>query len=275
MHNATKEHAMSKTQSQTSTAEEEVPNDMSRSEIYEMFVPGSILETPQKNFVFPDNVDDGKTYGIDISHHQGDIDWSKVKSAGANFCYAKATEGKTHKDSRFLVNHEGARQAGLLVGAYHFLSHGTAPADQAENFLSVYMPVRGDADLPPVLDLEWDPKPGTNQDRWIGQSPKQIVDKCVEWLTIVESKLGSKPLIYTNKNWWDTRLGNEGQRLAPYKIWMSRYGAFNLPAPPMPDGLTWAMWQFTEHGRIPGTKKNVDVNFVAPDFGLGGDAVAT
>lgn len=267
---------MTETESQTPHAEEELPNGLSRSQLYDLFVPGANLEAPQKYFVFPDDVDDDKTYGVDVSHHQGNIDWAQVKPAGAKFCYAKATEGRTHTDPRFVVNHKGARNAGLVVGAYHFLSHGTAPADQADNFASVYEPVRdAAADLPPVLDLEWDPKPGTSHDRWTGQSPKQIVDKCIEWLKIARQKFGKEPLIYTNKHWWEKMLGDEGKRLASYRIWMARYSKFDFPEPPMPDGLKWAIWQFTEHGRIPGTSGNIDVNFVAPDFELGDKTVTT
>ena len=250
---------------------DEEPHGMSRSQLYEVFVlgisPGDpALEAAKKYFQFPDDIDDQKIYGIDVSHHKGAIDWHKVKKAGAQFSYAKATEGRTYVDSRFVANHQGARAAGLPVGAYHFLSHGTLPKDQAANFISNYKPVRMSDDLPPVLDLEWDKRPGTNYDRWNGQSSKQIVEKCLTWLDIVEREFGVQPLIYTNKNWWENMLGDEGRRLASYKIWMSRYGKFNLPAPPMPDGLSWAIWQFTEHGRIPGIDGRVDANFLAPNF---------
>ena len=254
-----------------SSGDDNAPHGMSRAQLYEIFVLGQgasdhSIEAPQKYFDFEKDADDGKTYGIDVSHHKGNIDWARVKDAGAEFSYAKATEGKTFTDPRFVANHRGARNVGLPVGAYHFMSHGTEPADQAANFIGVYKPERQTDDMPPVLDLEWDKKPGTNYDRWTGQTPQRIVDKCIAWLNIVEADFGVKPLIYTNKYWWEKMLGDEGKRLASYKIWMSRYGKFDLPAPPMPEGLKWAIWQFTEHGRIAGIDGRVDVDFLAPDF---------
>lgn len=249
---------------------DEEPHGLSRTEIYYKFVSEErpSIEAPQKFFEFPDDANDGKTYGIDVSHHKGTINWKKVTLAGTQFSYAKATEGRTYQDNRFEENHKGARAEDLPVGAYHFLSHGTLPKDQANNFINTYKPFYKTNDLPPVLDLEWDYKPGTNHDRWEGQSGELIVNKCLEWLAIIEEEFSKSPLIYTNKNWWETRLGNEGTRLSNYKIWMSRYGKFNQPSPPMPSGLKWAIWQFTEHGKIPGVTGHVDVNFTAPDFDI-------
>jgi lysozyme len=243
-------------------------HDLSRSQLYELFVPADdpSAEAPTLYFKFPDHANDGKTYGIDVSHHQGKIDWQSVKNAGPQFSYAKATQGKTLVDSRFDENIKGARNVGLRVGAYHFLSHGTTPKDQAANFINTYGPKREKNDLPPVLDLEWDIAPGGKQDRWAAQSPSKIVDKCVEWLKIVEDEFGVAPLIYTNKSWWEGRLGNEGKRLKGYGIWMSRYGRWDQPGPPMPDELSWALWQFTDKGTVSGVSGRVDVNFIASDF---------
>ena len=55
--------------------------------------------------------------GIDVSHHQGNINWSKVPSA---FAYLKATEGEQFVDHAFKTNWKGAQSKGILVGAYHF-----------------------------------------------------------------------------------------------------------------------------------------------------------
>lgn len=80
----------------------------------------------------------GNAQGIDVSHYQGDIDWKKVAGSGITFAFVKATEGETYKDPTFMRNAEGAADAGLLAGAYHFLKATSAAAArrEAQFFLS-------------------------------------------------------------------------------------------------------------------------------------------
>src|SRR5687768_1484289 len=62
--------------------------------------------------------------GIDVSHHQGAVDWKKVEAAGIDFAYIKATEGRDHRDPRFDANWRAAEGA-LARGAYHFFTFCT------------------------------------------------------------------------------------------------------------------------------------------------------
>jgi len=91
--------------------------------------------------------------GVDVSHHQGRIDWARVRRAGADFAYIKATEGGDHRDSHFAANWRGARAAGLRTGAYHFFTLCRPGAEQAANFTAT-VPAAPDA-LPPVIDVEF------------------------------------------------------------------------------------------------------------------------
>src|ERR687883_942901 len=59
--------------------------------------------------------------GIDVSRHQGRIDWASVSAAGTQFAFIKATEGGDHMDERFLENWQGAKAAGIPRAAYHFM----------------------------------------------------------------------------------------------------------------------------------------------------------
>ena len=72
--------------------------------------------------------------GIDVSHHQGDIDWHIVKAAGVDFAFIKASEGGDYRDREFARNWEEAGRAGIARGAYHFFTFCTAGLDQAHNF---------------------------------------------------------------------------------------------------------------------------------------------
>ena len=84
-------------------------------------------------------------YGVDVSHHQGSIDWNRVASAGMSFAYIKATEGGDLLDPAFARNWSGAEEAGLDRGAYHFFTLCSPAEDQAANFLRSVPP------QPPML----------------------------------------------------------------------------------------------------------------------------
>ncbi|HEX2267270.1 MAG TPA: GH25 family lysozyme [Actinomycetota bacterium] len=94
----------------------------------------------------------GERYGIDVSHHQGTIDWRRVAADNISFAYIKASEGTDHRDRRFDVNWSRAGEAGIERGAYHFFTLCSPGDGQARNFLDA-LPPDGDA-LPPAVDLE-------------------------------------------------------------------------------------------------------------------------
>ena len=95
----------------------------------------------------------GESYGVDVSNHQGEIDWTAVAGDDIEFAYIKATEGGDSVDPWFERNWEGARSAGLDVGAYHYFTLCRSRSEQAENFLAT-LPVH-EADFPAALDLEF------------------------------------------------------------------------------------------------------------------------
>ena len=90
--------------------------------------------------------------GIDVSSYQGDIDWPTIAKQGVDFAYVKATEGSSFTDERFEANLRGAREAGLLVGAYHFFSFESRGRSQAEHIVAT-VPADGDL-LPVAIDVE-------------------------------------------------------------------------------------------------------------------------
>lgn len=96
-------------------------------------------------------------YGIDLSHHQGNIDWSAVSRLKEGeyplgFVFIKATEGGNHKDDKYNHNIEEARSQGFVCGSYHYYNPGTSPSRQAEFFIKNVTVQKGD--LPPVVDVE-------------------------------------------------------------------------------------------------------------------------
>ncbi|MBL8582261.1 MAG: glycosyl hydrolase, partial [Rhizobiaceae bacterium] len=92
-------------------------------------------------------------HGVDVSRWQGEIDWVKLRSQGANFAYIKATDGGDHLDPMFRKNWRAAHAAGLKRGAYHFFYWCRSGSEQADWFIR-NVP-RETGALPPVIDVEW------------------------------------------------------------------------------------------------------------------------
>src|SRR5262245_49797633 len=90
------------------------------------------------------------TRGVDVSHYDGTIDWAKVKAAGIDFAFMKATENLNFVDPTFATNWTNAGTAGVIRGAYHFFRASVDGAKQAEFFVQTTgLPEPGD--LPPVI----------------------------------------------------------------------------------------------------------------------------
>ena len=188
-------------------------------------------------------------HGIDISRWQGEIDWASVKAAGTRFVYMKATEGGDHVDPAFQRNWEGARRAGIPRGAYHFV-YWCRPAHEQAVWFKQQIPNDPDA-LPPVLDVEWNGHSRTCPQKI---APDLAREKIQLMLNELELLTGKKPVIYTDITFHREVL--EGQ-FNSYPYWIRSTAA--LPEVRY-NNRTWAFWQFTTTGRVPGIKGDVDRN---------------
>ncbi len=97
--------------------------------------------------------------GMDVSSHQGVVDWTKAAASGAKFAYVKASEGTAYRNPYFQAQYSGAASAGMLHGAYHFaLPNASSGAAQANYFLQSGAAWTPDGKtLPALLDLEYSP----------------------------------------------------------------------------------------------------------------------
>ena len=247
----------------------------------------------QQKFRFPEDVRPTSLFGIDVSDHQGEIDWSKVSDQSVMFAYVKATQGSSHLDEQFASHWDALKQQGnIFRGAYHFMSAVADPAEQARNFLEM----TGDAepsDLPPCLDLEWDYQTkngsrvrnddGSPIDRWASLSSNEIVRRALIWLKTVEAATGKRPIIYTSSQWWKKRI-KDGKDLAGYRLWIADYSDESLRAetPWVPEGFDWVFWQITDRGVLStgGVDGRVDANYYRgtlaefiKEFGMGDGGV--
>jgi len=189
-----------------------------------------------------------EVHGIDISHHQGVIDFEKMRSQGlidgcpVRFIMMKATEGTDRVDKRFSYNFRQAHEYGFTRGVYHFYSVHSSAKAQANFFLRNVKLQRGD--LPPVLDVEHKPD---------DQSVDLFQASVLQWLHIVEHHFGVKPIIYTYYKFKLSYLSDPVFDDYPY--WIAHYTQDSLAY----QG-PWKFWQYTDKGQLPGIKGSVDFN---------------
>lgn len=187
-------------------------------------------------------------HGIDVSHHQGTIDWGKLKANALldgtplRFVFIKATEGASRVDPKFEENFARAYEYGLVRGVYHFWSNKSTARAQAYHFLEQVHLLEDD--LPPVLDIEHVPK---------DVNIKDFQTDVLTWLHIVEDKYHVKPIIYTYYKFREKYLN--APVFDDYPYWIAHYYVDKMEYKG-----DWRFWQHTDAGRLPGIRTNVDLN---------------
>lgn len=191
-------------------------------------------------------------HGIDVSAYQGEINWEavkamKVKTDSISFVFIKATEGLRYFDKYFQQNWQGTKKVGLLRGAYHYFQPHKSGEEQAKYFIQhVYIEA---GDLPPVLDIEE-----------VRETPLPTLRKELKiFLKILEEQYGVKPIIYTNKNFYEAHLGKE---FNAYPLWVAQYKNLKTPQIKRKD---WHFWQHSCEGTVNGINVPVDLNVFESD----------
>ena len=177
--------------------------------------------------------------GVDVSAHQGRIDWDALARADVRFAYIKATEGGTFVDSRFAANWRDAARAGIRRGAYHRFTLCRSAAAQAANFIRT-VPRAGDA-LPPAVDVE------NFQDCASQTAVAQIED----FLNTIEAHYGARPILYVTQQFHDAHDGDFSQE----RFWIR-----SLYQPPAFRRGDWVIWQHHNHAQRPGIDAPVDLD---------------
>jgi lysozyme len=193
--------------------------------------------------------------GIDVSYHQGAIDWQQVAASGQRFAFVRATAGTLTADTAYWTNLAGARVAGLPVGSYHYANPDTALNDasnEASWFLRNASVASGD--LLPVLDLEV-----SN-----GLDPASLTAWAQTWLAQVSATTGVRPIIYTNPHFWSTSMADTDwfARNGYPVLWIAHWTTATAPTVPAGGwgGSGWAFWQHSSAGTVPGIGGPVDLD---------------
>lgn len=178
--------------------------------------------------------------GIDISAHNGDIDFSKAAIDGAEFVWMKASEGVTFRDRRFAVNHAKAGIAGLKRGAYHFFRFDKDGVEQAINLLEAVG--ERTLEMGVAIDVETSGNPGGIEDDII----KDRITSMVEYLNL----RGLAPTLYCNRNDYYRFLSDS---FPVNSLWICSFSEDPIAAP-------WTFWQYNHKGAVDGLKGKVDLN---------------
>lgn len=181
-------------------------------------------------------------FGIDVSHYQGEIDWSAVKNSPLSIHYVmiRATMGHNGTDSQYHKNWTEAKKHGYVVGAYHYYRPNEHSAHQFRQYVSR---VKLDAgDMAPILDIERMGKFGA----------KNLRKGVLNWLRLAEQEYGKKPIIYTNRHFYNEVLKGH---VKGYPLWIADYnGKHQLHS------IDWSFHQFTDKFKVKGIRSKVDAN---------------
>ena len=187
--------------------------------------------------------------GIDVSHHQGKIDWEKAAADGLGFAIIRAGFGRcaSQQDTRFADNMAGAKAAGLPLGVYWY-SYAVSAAEaeqEAEACLTVMAPCRDSITLPVFFDQEYEPG-------ILALDSRKRTNICLTFLEKIQAA-GYRAGLYCSLDWWQNRL--ESGRLKEYPLWIAQYAkTCSCKA----DNLI--LWQYSSTGSVSGIAAKVDLD---------------
>jgi lysozyme len=190
-------------------------------------------------------------HGIDVSKYQDIIAWEEVKAMKVNdiqigFAFIKATEGIDNTDPQFRRNWKKAKSNNIVRGAYHFFIGSKDGKMQAESFIKRVDLETGD--LPPVLDVE----------QRNGVSSEQLRKEVKKWLATAENYYHTRPIIYTNVDFYKNYLGDEFDN---YPLWVAHYYEQQQPR----IQRDWIFWQHNDQGNVNGITSKVDFSVFCGD----------
>nr|WP_285553525.1 lysozyme [Streptomyces hygroscopicus] len=189
--------------------------------------------------------------GHDVSSHQKSVDWPTAQAGGARFVYVKASESTSYRNPYFHQQYDGARDAGLIRGAYHFaLPDESSGAQQARYFVAHGGDWRADGwTLPPALDIEYNPYSAKH--KCYGLSKKRMTDWIWSFSDEMLRETGRRPVIYTTAQWWRLCTGDSHAFASRHPLWVARHGTSGPGT--LPGGWQyWTFWQYATSGRLPG-----------------------
>ena len=197
----------------------------------------------------------GKTFGVDVSKYQKDIDWEQIKKAGVSFVIVRigyrgyGASGTLVLDPMFEEHFTNVKNAGLKVGVYFFSQATTEEEAKEEAFACAYVLNGRKLDYPIFFDTEASgASNGSGRADGLGMEDRT---KCAIAFCEEVKAQGYKPGVYASTLWYRKRVNLNS--LKKYTIWNAHYGVASSP-------IDCALWQGTCTARLPGYKGDLDVN---------------
>lgn len=188
--------------------------------------------------------------GIDVSYHQGKIDFKAVKSAGYDFVIIRAGYGLRTTDTKFHENIKAAIEAGLHIGVYWFmycLSIEQA-VQNAKSFIQAIEPYKDKIDMKTWADYEYDSDTYAKK-KGLTFGKKERTDMVNAFMETMEAA-GYEVGAYTNQDY----MKNKFNDFSNVPLWYARYTT-------QKDNTVCYMWQYSSKGKVPGINGNVDMNY--------------
>jgi len=199
------------------------------------------------------SLEDFPIQGIDVSHHQGDIDWPRLGAQpNVRFAIIKATEGGDFRDRKFAENWLRAGEAGIVRGAYHFFTFCRAGEEQARNVLATVP--REPGTLPIAVDIEFH----GNCDKV--PTLEELATEVNAFVTELRSGFPEKPIFYVTQDFFDRYLKGNESRFPDHYLWLRSISR----EPRQEDCSRWSIWQFADNGTLEGIQGPVDLNVLCP-----------
>lgn len=197
----------------------------------------------------------GKTFGVDVSKYQKNIDWEQIKKAGVSFVIVRigyrgyGASGALVLDPMFEEHFTNVKNAGLKVGVYFFSQATTEEEAKEEAFACAYVLNGRKLDYPIFFDTEASgASGGSGRADGLGVADRT---KCAVAFCEEVKANGYKPGVYASTLWYRNRV--DLSSLTKYTIWNAHYGVVSSP-------IDCALWQGTCTARLPGYKGDLDVN---------------
>jgi GH25 family lysozyme M1 (1,4-beta-N-acetylmuramidase) len=159
--------------------------------------------------------------GIDVSGHQGNVNWPAQWNAGKRFVWVKATEGTGYRNPYFAQQYNGSYNQGFIRGAYHFaLPDRSSGATQATFFSNNGGGWSADGrTLPGAMDMEYNPYGAT----CYGLSRAAMTQWILDFSNTYKARWDKYPAIYTSTSWWSQCVSGDFSSTNP--LWVARYSS--------------------------------------------------
>ncbi|XP_065205241.1 probable autolytic lysozyme [Planococcus citri] len=194
---------------------------------------------------------------LDVSWHQGKINWKKVKNTGIEHVIMKATEGSYHQDVTFLYNWEMARMNNIRTSVYHYFRALMNPDEQVANVIKTLnlttFNYRED-----ILAIDVEEKGNELA------SPDQVAHTLHRFLKGLESNNFVNVYIYCNYNYWENQVNWRIFDFSKYPLWIAWYNSEINSQPKIPSTwktVGWTYWQYSNLGKVDGIDTYVDLDF--------------